>query len=113
MYLFIEWAVLEEHFNSLCNTLPCNHQLIVNKLKTVPHLSQDGREQLCKLISSSADRKINQTIITYLFVKLCYNGSSTSPGLKKYNVLGRLIGPTDTTTGLQHTCMCLCVCVNI
>ena len=38
---------------------------------------KDGREQLSKLISSSP-AKINEKIITYLIVKLCYNDRDTS-----------------------------------
>ena len=46
----------------------------------MPQLFKNG-EQLCKMIvtSSSSDvRKINEKMLTYLIVKLCYNGSSTS-----------------------------------
>ena len=38
---------------------------------------KDGGEQLSKLISS-LPAKINEKIITYLIVKLCYNDSDTS-----------------------------------
>ena len=38
---------------------------------------KDGGEQLSKLISSSP-AKINEKIITYLIVKLCYNDRNTS-----------------------------------
>ena len=81
----------------LFNTPPHNHQLTIAKLETIiQQLSQDG-EQLCKMISSSADaRKINQ-IITYIFVKLCY--SNSSPGLQISDVLDRLIDSTGTTIG--------------
>ena len=71
---------MEDHFQSLCSVLPHNYQLTINKLKTIPQLLKDGGEQLSKLISSSsADvRKINEKIITYLIVKLCYNDSDTT-----------------------------------
>ena len=83
----------------LCNTLPHNHQLTIDKLKAIPQLSQGG-EQINKLISSSADvRKINEKITTYLFVKLCYSGRS--PELEKCDVVYRLI---DSPTVLQQSC---------
>ena len=102
MCLFIEWRVLEERFNLLCNALSHNHQLTIDKLKTLPQLLQDG-EQLCKLIlSSSADvRMINKKIITYFFIKLCYSGNSPK---QLYDVMDRLIDSTDTSTGLQQSC---------
>ena len=98
-YLFVEWRVLGEYFNSLCNTLPHNYQLVIDKLKTIPQLLKDGGEQLSKLISSSsADvRKINEKIITYLIVKLCYNGSV----VRLCDVMDELIDSTDTPTFVQ------------
>ena len=97
-----DWRVLGEHFNSLCNTLPHNYQLTIDKLKTIPQLLKYGGEQLSKLISSSsADvRKINEKIITYLIVKLCYNGSSTSL-VRLCDVMDELIDSTDTPTFVQ------------
>ena len=83
----------------LCNTLPHNHQLTIDKLKAIPQLSQGG-EQINKLISSSADvRKINEKITAYLFVKLCYSGHS--PELERCDVMYRLI---DSPTVLQQSC---------
>ena len=83
-----DWRFLEEHFNSLHNNLPHNYQLTIDKLKTIPQLFKDT-EQLSKMIatSSSSDvRKINDKILAYLIIKLCYNGSSTS-----------LVKPCDVT----------------
>ena len=100
--VFLDWRLLEERFKLLCNALPHNHQLTIDKLKTVPQLSQGG-EQICKLVSSSADdRKINKKIVAYLFVKLCYSGSS--PELERCDIMDRLIDSSGTTTGLQQSC---------
>jgi len=72
IYTFIlEWRTLEEQFKSLCSILPHNYH---ERLKSIPELLKNGGEQLCKLISS----KINEKILTYLIVKLCYNDSDTS-----------------------------------
>ena len=97
MCLSIEWRIVEDHFKSLCSVLPHNYQLTTDKLKTIPQLLKDGGEQLSKLISSSSSpdvRKINEKIITYLIVKLCYNDSDTR--------LVRFCDSTDTTTGIQQ-----------
>ena len=98
MYLLCaEWRVLEEHFNSLCNSLPHNYQLTIDKLMAIPQF-KDG-EQLNKMItSSSADvRKINEKILTYLIVKLCYNGSDTDSVTLTCDVMDKLINSTDNT----------------
>ena len=51
--------------------------------------------------SSSADiRKNNERIITYLIVKLCYNGSDTDLTLR--DVMNELIDSTDTPTCVQQ-----------
>ena len=78
--LSTDWRVVEEYFKLLCSVLPQNNQLTIDKLKTIPQFLKDEGEQLSKIISSSsADvRKINEKIITYLIVKLCYNESDTS-----------------------------------
>ena len=78
MCLFADWSILDQHFNSLCNTVPHNYHLTGDKVKAIPQLVQDGRKQLSKLISSSVDvKEINEKIITYLIIKLCYNDDST------------------------------------
>jgi len=49
------------------------------KLKSVPQLSNDDHQQLGTMISSSCEPKlVNEKIIAFLIVKLCYNGSSDS-----------------------------------
>ena len=97
---------MEDHFQSLCSVLPHNYQLIIDKLKTIPQLLKDGGEQLSKLISSSADvRKINEKIITYLIVKLCYNDSDTSL-IRLCDVMDESIDSTDTPTGMQQIRYC-------
>ena len=72
--LFLEWRTLEEHFKSLRSVLPHNYH---EKLKSIPELLRDGEEQLSNLISSSP-AKINEKIVSYLIVKLCYNDIDTS-----------------------------------
>ena len=90
MCLSAEWRVLEQHFNLLCTNLPHNHQLIISKLKPISQLFKDGDKQLSRLISLSADvTRINEKIITYLIVKLCYNGSDTD-----------LVRPCDVMKGV-------------
>ena len=70
---------MEEHFYSLCNALPHNYQLTIDKLKTRSLSLKDEGVALSKLISSSVDvRKINEKILTCLIVKLCYSSSGTS-----------------------------------
>ena len=98
---------MEDHFQSLCCVLPHNYQLTIDKLKTIPQLLKDGGEQLSKLISSSsADvRKINEKIITYLIVKLCYNDSDTSL-VRLCDVMDESIDSTDTPTGMQQIRYC-------
>ena len=98
---------MKDHFQSLCSVLPHNHQLTIDKLKTIPQLLKDGGEQLSKLISSSsADvRKINEKIMTYLIVKLCYNDSDTSL-VRLCDVMDESIDSTDTPTGMQQIRYC-------
>ena len=96
MCLSIEWRIVEDYFKALCSVLPHNYQLTTDKLKTISQLLKDGGEQLSKLVSSSSSdvRKINEKIITYLIVKLCYNESDTR--------LVRFRDSTDTTTRIQQ-----------
>ena len=103
MYSHTEWKVLGEHFISLCDTLPCNYQSTINKLSVVPVLLKDGGVQLSKLITSSATdvRKINEKIITYLIVKLCYYGSDTSL-VRLCDVMDELIDPTGIHMCVQQ-----------
>ena len=98
-----EWRVLSEHFNSLCNTLPYNYQLTIDKLRNMVEIIKDEGEQLSKLITSSSTdvKKINEKIITYLIVKLCYNGSSTSL-MRLCDVVDELIDSTGTHTCVQQ-----------
>ena len=106
MCLSIEWRIVEDDFKSLCSVLPHNYQLTIDKLKTIPQLLKDGGEQLSKLISSSSPdvRRINERIITYLIVKLCYNDSNTSL-VRLCDVMHESIDSTNTTTGIQQiTC---------
>jgi len=90
--------MLERYFNSLCNALPHNYQLFIAKTKSILQLLKDEGQQLSKISSSSDDiRKINEKIITYLVVKLCYSGSSN--GLVSFSdVMNKLIQSTDSTS---------------
>ena len=101
VYLSIEWRALE-HFNSLCDTLPCNHHSTIDKLKTAPQLIKDEGEQLTKLLTSSTDiRKINEMIITYLIIKSCYSASTTSL-VRFCDIIGELIDLTGAPTCVQQ-----------
>jgi len=99
--LFIDWQILERHFNSLCNALPDNYQLFIAKMKSKLLLLKDEGQQLNKMISSSDDaRKINEKIIIFLVVKLCYSGSRS--GLVRLcDVINKLIQSTDSTSCVQ------------
>ena len=103
MCLSIEWRIVEDHFKSLRSVLPHNYQLTIDKLKTIPQLLKDGGEQLSKLISSSSPdvKRINERIITYLIVKLCYNDSNTSL-VRLCDVMDVSIDSTNTTNGIQQ-----------
>lgn len=95
---------MENHFNPLCNSLPSNYQSTIDKLKTMPQLLKDEEQQLSKLISSSANvRKINERIITYLILKLSYNGSSSSSSsLARLCVLmNEFTNSTDSSSCIQ------------
>ena len=108
--------MLEKHFNSLCN----NYQLTIDELKTIPQLFTDG-DQLSKMMatSSSSDvRKMNEKILTYLIMKLCYNGSSTNL-VRLCDVINEsFIDSTDTPTcteqircGMYNMCLDLLMSV--
>ena len=103
MCLSVELSVLIEHFNSLCNTLPYNYQLTIDKLRNMVEIIKDEGEQLSKLITSSSNdvRKANEKIITYIIVKLCYNGSDNSL-VRLCDVMDELIDPTSTATCVQQ-----------
>ena len=64
---------------------------------------KDEGEQLSKLITlSSTDvRKINEIIITYLIIKSCYSGISTSL-VRLCDVMDELIDHTSTSTCVRQ-----------
>ena len=103
--LFSEWGFLEDQFCLLCNIPPYNCQLNTDKLKVIAQLNQDGKAQISKLISSSTDvRETNEKIITYLIVKLCYNGSDTNLA-RLCDVIKEMNDSTNTAFCTQHiTC---------
>ena len=110
-YLSAEWKVFGKVLNLLCNALPHNYQLTLDKLKAVLHLSKETSEQLSKVIlspPSTVVRKINEKIITYLIVWLCYNNSNTTsvkPNtilLKLCDIMDQLIDVTKAPNWLQQ-----------
>ena len=101
--MILEWGVLGDHINSLCNTLPYNCQLTIDKLKTLPQVKEDGKNQLSKLMSSSTNaRRINERIITYLIVKLCYSGNDTDLA-RLCDIMEEMISFNSTSTCVQQT----------
>ena len=70
----------------------------------MPQLFNDA-EQLSKMITSSSSdvQKINEKILTYLIVKLCYNGSSISLERLCDVMDESLINSTDTPCCVQQT----------
>ena len=75
---YTEWTILDDYFSLLCNCLPDDYQSTLIKLKSLPHLSNDDHRQLDSMISSSHEvQLVNEKIVTFLIVKLCYNGSSS------------------------------------
>ena len=91
---------MEKHFKTLRNLLPCNYHLTIDNLKS--KLKEEGKPFSKFTSSSSTDfRKINERIITYLIVKLCYNGSSTSL-VRLCDVMDELIDPTDALGCVQQ-----------
>ena len=83
LYLFLifftDWTILDEIFHLLYNCLPDDYLSALVKLKSVPQLSNDDHQQLGTMISSSCEAQlVNEKIVTFLIVKLCYNGSGGS-----------------------------------
>ena len=101
--LSAEWRILREHFNSLCNTLPYNYQLTIDKLRNMVQITKPEGQQLSKLITSSSSdvKNINKKIITYLIIKLCYTHNSGSL-VKLCDVMDELIDPTGKPTCVQQ-----------
>ena len=101
--LSAEWRILIKHFNSLCNTLPYNYQLTINKLRNMVQITKCEGERLNQMITSSSSdvRNINKKIITYLIVKLCYTGNNASL-VSLCDVMDELIGPSGKPTCLQQ-----------
>ena len=97
---------MEELFKSLCSVLPDNYN---ERLKALSELLKDGGEQLSKLISSSP-AKINEKIISYLIVKLCYNDSDTS--LVRCRVMDDLTCTQQIRYGTYvHKYVCIHTCM--
>ena len=69
---------MDQYFSQLCNCLPDDYQSTLVKLTSIPQLSDDDHQQLGTMISSCEAILVNEKIVTFLIVKLCYNGSSGS-----------------------------------
>jgi len=70
------WTVLDKHFSTLCD---CLLESALVKLKSASQLSNEDHQQLVTMISSSCEsQQVKEKIVTFLIVKLCYNGSSDS-----------------------------------
>jgi len=74
----IECTILDDNFYLLCNCLPDNYQSTLVKLKSLPQISDEDHQQLDTIMSSNPAQLANEKIVTFLIVKLCYNGSSDS-----------------------------------
>ena len=100
MIFFTDWEILDEHFSQLCNCLPDDYQSTLVKLKSVPQLSDDDHQQLGTMISSSCEAiLVNEKIVTFLTVKICYNGSSGS--------LAGLCDVMDNLVESDHSASCV------
>jgi len=120
-FVLSDQAILDQYFPLLCNCLPDNYQSTLDKLKSVPQLSNDDHQELAIMISSSRDAKlVNEKIITFLIVKLCYIGSSDSlVGL--CDVMDNLIDCEELSVCLQqvrngenkcvHRSHCICLTI--
>ncbi|XP_065894306.1 uncharacterized protein [Dysidea avara] len=100
-----DWTILDEHFSLLCNCLPDDYQSTLVKLKRLPQLSNDDHQPLGTMISSSCEAQlVNEKIVTFLVVKLCYNGNSGSlVGL--CDVMDNLL-ESDQSTGCVQQVRC-------
>ncbi|XP_065894609.1 uncharacterized protein [Dysidea avara] len=100
-----ERTMLDHYFPLLCNCLLDNYQFTLIKLKRLPQLSNDDHQQLGTMISSSCEAQlVNEKIVTFLIVKLCYNGSSDSlVGL--CDVMDNLV-QSDQSTGCVQQLRC-------
>jgi len=89
---FVDRYLLENVFPLLCNILPDDYQSTLVKLKSLPQLSNEDHQQLSTMISSSSCevQLVNEKIVTFLMVKLCYNGNGGSL-VKLCNLIDDLI----------------------
>ena len=68
--------MLDERFHLLWNCLPDDYQSTLVKLKCLPLLSPEDCQQLRIMLSSSCEAQlVNEKIVTFLAVKLCYNST--------------------------------------
>ena len=75
--IYIEWALLDQQFHLMCNCLPDDYQSTLVKLKKcLPKLSPEDCQQLGNMLSSSCEAQlVNEKIVTFLAVQLCYNST--------------------------------------
>ena len=89
--------MLDHYFPLLCKCLPDDYQSTLEKLKSLPRLSTNDHQQLGTMISSCEAQLVNEKIVTFLIVKLCYNGSSDSL-VELCDVMDNLV-ETDQSAG--------------
>jgi len=99
--LSAELAILGELFPLFCNCLPNDYQSTLVKLKSVPQLSNDDHQQLGTMISSSCEAQlVNEKIITFVIVKLCFNGGGGSLE-ELYDVMASFIESNEPAGCIQ------------
>jgi len=113
IYVLAEWTLLDQYLPLLCNCLSDDYQSTLEKLKIVPQLSNDDHQQLATIISSSRNAKLaNEKIVTFLIVKLCYNGS-TNGLVELCDVMDNLIESDQSASCVQqvtsgkYNCSCV------
>ena len=78
-YSLTDWKLINTQHSVLCNGLTDDYQSTLSKLKSLPQLSNDDHYQLGTMISSSCEAQlVKERIVTFLVVKLCFNGNGDS-----------------------------------
>ena len=80
LYFFVtEWSVVDQFFSPLCDCLPQDYQSTIEKLKSFPQFAgAEQQRQLRSLIPTTLTdiRVINEKILTFLVMNLCYDTNS-------------------------------------